>query len=302
MAMMGSAHFETYLNCPICQQMPPDKPFYEAPYGTGKVLDFVQQYYHGRVDPTILKDAHFVIQWCRSCDFYWHQQVLNSENLSQLYNQWIDPKESYQKHAHQPWQERVSIVHAIARQLHLLKSSQPPFNVLDFGGGWGSWAIAAKALGCEVYLVETSKERVHFAQQQGLNVVQSLAEFPSASLDLILLNQVLEHIPQPKSLLLELVERLKVGGGCSIAVPMAKSTVPVLTKGAFQPLEHVNGFTPKSLRRIAEACGLTLCKEYFLYSKFNAKSLMKAGFVNACIQLLPDFWLPLRTNIFAVKN
>lgn len=295
-------HFDRYPDCPICGQKPGDRPFFDQPYGTGAVFEFIQQYYHQQVNPEILQGINLVIQWCRSCDFYWHENVLNSENLSKLYNHWIDPTQSYQKQAQKNWQTRIQTIHAIARQLNRLKLSNHPYTILDFGGGWGDWALAAKALGCEAYLMETSEERINFAQKQGLNVVQDLTEIPSASLDLIVLNQVLEHIPQPKKLLLELVERLRIGGGCSIAVPEAKPNSPVLSKGAFQPLEHINGFTRKSLKKLVEDCHLTPCKEYFLFAKLTPGSILKTLCANSLIVLFPRSLLPLQTNILTIKK
>lgn len=295
-------HFDIYSQCPICGKKPDDRPFFDQPYGSGAVFEFIQNYYHQRVDPEILQSANLVIQWCHSCDFYWHETVLNSENLVKLYNHWIDPKQSYQKQAQKTWQARIQTIHAIARQLNLLNSSQHPYKVLDFGGGWGEWALAAKALGCEAYLMETSKERVHFAQKQGLNVVQDLTEIPPKSLDLIILNQVLEHIPKPKELLFELVKYLRIGGGCNITVPEAKPTSPVLVKGAFQPLEHVNGFTHKSLKKLVEVCHLTPYKEYVLFAQLTPESLFKTLLRNSLVTLLPQSLLPLRTNIFAIKK
>lgn len=299
---MTSIHFEEYPNCPICGKKALQTPFYEAPYDSGGVRDFIGRYYQGRVESDIFKGVSFRINRCERCDFYWHQNVLNKENLEKLYSRWIDPEKSRAKQERKSVKDRMLISHVIARQLQLVQGIHGKPKVLDFGGGWGTWALCAFALGCDVYLIETSGERVKFAQKKGLKVVHSLEEVAEDFFDLVILSQVLEHVPQPKQLLQSLMKLIRFGGGCSISVPNAKHNTQVLNKGPFQPLEHVNGFTRNSLRKIVMECGLDICKDYSLYSKLSPESLFKSLGRNIVLFLTPIKRLPLTTSIFAVRN
>ncbi|MGQ4648726.1 methyltransferase domain-containing protein [Lyngbya aestuarii] len=299
---MSNVHFDSYLHCPICGVIADEKPFYINLYDSPDVLNFINNYYDSRVDNTIFPGADFRINKCRKCDFYWHQNVLNQANLSRLYNEWISPEKSYAKQAKKSVRERMGLTQVVARQLDAVQANTGQPKVLDFGGGWGTSALCALALGCEAYLIESSQEKINFAQEKGLKLAQHIEDFPDDFFDLIILNQVLEHVPEPKQLLTKLVRILRLGGGCSISVPHARPNSPVLAKGPFQPLEHINGFTRKSLRKIVLECKLKLCKEYSTHSELNFLSLSKSLAKNSLLAMTSAEKLPLNTSIFALRR
>ncbi|MFP5275029.1 class I SAM-dependent methyltransferase [Coleofasciculus sp.] len=205
--------FEQYINCPLCEQEK-NNIFYRSPYDSKEVKEFIHNYYKGRVDSEVLKETILQINWCDNCDFYWHKYVLKPENLYELYNKWIDPEESRIKQEKKSIKERMSIIQRIVRQLEAVNVTNDQPKILDFGSGWGTWALCARALGCDVYVAETSIERMKYAEKQGLKVIQDIESIPDNFFDLMILSQVLEHIPQPKQSLKQLLKFLHVGGGC----------------------------------------------------------------------------------------
>lgn len=132
-------------------------------------------------------------------------------------------------------------------------------------------------------------------------MAEGLEELCPDTFDLIILNQVLEHIPLPKELLSRLVEYLRAGGGCRITVPYATLQSPILAKGPFQPLEHVNGFTPASLRKIVTDCGLVVRKDYATHTALNATSLLRSIGRNIGARLVPYSKWPVTTSVLAIK-
>jgi SAM-dependent methyltransferase len=162
--------------------------------------------------------------------------------------------------------------------------------------------LGAKALGCEVCVVESSTAKISHARDNGLAVISDISELRDGTFDLIYLVQVLEHIPNPRPLLATLVKLLRRGGGCFISVPEASSRFPVAAKGPFHPLEHVNGFTRRSLRKLVLECGLEVQKDYSIYSELAPKEALKSITRNALLFLTPRSSLPIRTSVFTVRK
>ena len=105
-------------------------------------------------------------------------------------------------------------------------AAKPGTTVLDYGCGAGLSLLEIRKLGAEGYgleadlnvrqVVEALKLRIH---------VGSIDDdpFPGVRFDLIVLNQVLEHIPQPDRLLAKLAARLKPGGQAALSFPNSAS-------------------------------------------------------------------------------
>ena len=75
---------------------------------------------------------------------------------------------------------------------------------------------------------------------------KSLNSFDDNTIDLIISNQSLEHIPDIRNNLELIEKKLALGGITYITVPNSSIKQKLLKKGPFQPLEHINSFTPKS--------------------------------------------------------
>jgi SAM-dependent methyltransferase len=134
--------------------------------------------------------------------------------------------------------------------------------------GWGEWVLMAKALGCDAWGTELSKERIRHAQSNGIKVV-SWQEIPRHDFDFINTEQVFEHIARPLETLSHLCKALKPGGVIKISVPTAsdiKRRLRLLDWAAdkesanslnpIAPLEHINFYRRKSLLRMAGIVGL----------------------------------------------
>lgn len=100
--------------------------------------------------------------------------------------------------------------------------------VLDFGCGKGQFLAEAKKSGWNGIGIETAKDRAKFAlDKYHVEVIQefySEGKITGGEFDLICLNHVLEHLPEPISLVNELIEsNLAKGGLLYIEVPRADS-------------------------------------------------------------------------------
>ncbi len=98
--------------------------------------------------------------------------------------------------------------------------------MLDVGCGSGLSLLEAHGLGAEAYGIEADPNIRRIADELGLRVhIGSLHDqpFPGVSFDLIVLNQVIEHIPQPGKALVALKERLKPNGRLVLVFPNVRS-------------------------------------------------------------------------------
>ncbi|MFD0985908.1 class I SAM-dependent methyltransferase [Methyloligella solikamskensis] len=91
--------------------------------------------------------------------------------------------------------------------------------------------------------------------------VEGVKQFPDEHFEAILLRSFLEHEKQPKALLQEAVRVLKPEGAIFIRVPNFASVNRHLRGGkwcGFRHPDHVNYFTPTSLKAMAADCGLKM--------------------------------------------
>ena len=101
-------------------------------------------------------------------------------------------------------------------------------SLLDFGAGKGQFLVEAKESGWTGIGIETAKERADFAREKyGVEVIQefySEGKVREGNYDLITLNHVLEHLPDPIGLLKALLDsNLSKNGLVYIEVPRADS-------------------------------------------------------------------------------
>lgn len=146
----------------------------------------------------------------------------------------IDAAQLYRDEVYSVVDNRQSIFEKIIfseakKVLNQAQSINPKASsLLDFGSGKGQFLAVAKAQGWKSIGVETEKVRADFAREKyGVEVKNEyyhggiIAQGPA---DLISLNHVLEHLPQPMELLEELVEsNLNPDGILYIEVPRADS-------------------------------------------------------------------------------
>ncbi len=98
--------------------------------------------------------------------------------------------------------------------------------VLDYGCGTGVSLLELKVAGVDGYGVETDKNVEKTASYWGLKVcIGELKDdtYPGIKFNLISLNQVIEHIPEPVKLLQLLEKRLSPGGRIVLSFPNSRS-------------------------------------------------------------------------------
>ena len=98
-------------------------------------------------------------------------------------------------------------------------------------------------------------------REKGLDVATGTLEdagFADAHFDVVVLNHVIEHVPDPRALLVEIRRILRPEGLIVLGAPNAGSLMARLIGArwaSFRPGEHIWHFTPSTLRRLVESEG-----------------------------------------------
>ncbi len=144
-----------------------------------------------------------------------------------------------------------------------------PINVLDAGCGDGINLVGLSQifadLGQSISLsgIDYNELRIERARGLGLDCKLNVGALDKTGLscgavDFILLNHVLEHIPDKAAVLAELRRVLRPGGLLIVGVPnegcaLAKLRNHVLQRSVLRTTDHVHFFTAPALRRDLEA-------------------------------------------------
>jgi 2-polyprenyl-3-methyl-5-hydroxy-6-metoxy-1,4-benzoquinol methylase len=137
--------------------------------------------------------------------------------------------------------------------------------ILDVGCGVGFALDAAKRAGLKTYGLELSRTALATAADRGHTVfpvlLEDLASEWEGKFDLISLNQVLEHVTDPVSLIRQCVRFLSPRGAIAIAVPSATGVlrfIPWLP--ANWPPHHISRWRIKDFHTLAEKTNLRVSK------------------------------------------
>lgn len=140
--------------------------------------------------------------------------------------------------------------------------SNPCPAVLDYGSSWGKWASMALAFGCEVSAVEVNRQAAEFCKARGIFLLEE-NRLPEAGFDFVNVDQVLEHVAEPREVFQKLVRALKPGGWIKLSTPDDPRLARQIRRGALQelpslqeldalvPLVHINLFSNATLGGLA---------------------------------------------------
>ncbi len=147
--------------------------------------------------------------------------------------------------------------------------------ILDIGCGDGRLLSLLKGAGSawELQGLDFNERGNRIAESKGLKVHYGKFEelpFAGGSFDLVIMNEVLEHLYNPCESLAKAKEILKPGGYLVIETPCLGSWDYRLFKnsswGGYHLPRHLNLFSRKSIRRVLEKAGFEMVKVSSLFS------------------------------------
>lgn len=154
--------------------------------------------------------------------------------------------------------------------------------------------------------IDVSREAVDKANQyEGVVAeVKDISEMPDGYFDVIHLRGVFEHLLYPLDFVRCAERKLKAGGALVLSnTPNIGGPVPRLFRGRFKlviPKEHVNYFSMKTMRALADSAGLKVAGVTYPYFGTPYRSLLR-DLVRVPVNFFtrkesPPFW----RNIFTV--
>lgn len=204
---------------------------------------------------------------CSNCRTLFCSPRPKDDLLATYYNDWASPKmwtnlllSTDNERKLLQYQPRVDKITS------LIKQDKKEYGgiALDVGAGSGAFALCLKRskLFSDVITLDLSESCVSTCAKLGLNAQQrNINEMSSDYVDLISVNDLIEHLYDPFTFLLECYRTLRCSGYIAIATPngegfdfkiMKEKTVNIT------PPEHLNYFNPYSMELLLKKAGFNV--------------------------------------------
>jgi len=157
---------------------------------------------------------------------------------------------------------------------------------------------------------ETSAFMINYVRSQGLPVISTLSDAPR-NLHGIILSDVLEHLPEPRSVLRDLRKLIVPSGLLCVNVPdFSENRVRMIAKQLkhgqrppreLNPWEHLNYFSPETLRRMLNDEGFnTIDQQVDIGLRPNLRGVAKLGNAIKSIGRLLAYTATSRSNAMLI--
>ena len=203
---------------------------------------------------TKLNNVKYILLRCDQCKFIWQKYSLSKDLSYFLYEHIIDKDISLKKSITKFKNQRDRNRKEISKILSFF--GEKNLNLLDFGAGWGHWLNSGDKDKFNAYAFELSPTRKEFLTLNNIKIVDYDTVYKySGFFHYIRLDQLLEHLDNLNEALKTVKFLAKKNCIIHISVPDGSRTINnfkniKITKGPIQPLEHLNCFSRKSLKKL----------------------------------------------------
>jgi len=190
-----------------------------------------------------------VLERCSGCGLVYGANF-SPDSVSYRGDEYFVRKNEYVQH----WEEFCVLFGHLLEKIERFK---PRGVLLDVGAGVGILLHVARQRGFITHGVEVSEWASAYARnERKLDVVAGTLEdaaFPDSQFDVIVINHVLEHVPDPLEVLRTARRILKDDGVIVVGVPNIGSIMAGVLRErwpSLRPEEHIWHFNPSTLRRL----------------------------------------------------
>ncbi len=198
---------------------------------------------------------------CRGCGLQKQHPLPSPETLAEYYDQ------SYQSGLYEEFVVAASLKDVTAQQRLREIRGHVPFDGrwLDVGASTGNFCDAARSMGIDAEGVELSETAAKVGHERGVPMHVGLLDSidPSCPYDCITALDVIEHVPDPPSLIRQIRARLVDGGYLVLTLPNLRVLQRYVMGSRWYfyiPEEHLHFFTPKIMTRFLERHGMEVMK------------------------------------------
>lgn len=192
---------------------------------------------------------------CNSCGLIFAEQDRNMIYYMSQYSDMID-----REYVEEEMGRRLASVKILKR----IEKNKQQGKILDIGCANGFLLDEARRRKWDPYGVEVSKWAVRYASEKlNLNVLRGTlrkAAFPDQFFDVIVMLDVLEHLPDPRYTLIEIRRILKNDGMLYISTPDISSAMSKILRAKWWGINkfHLYYFSKKTLRKMLDASGFKI--------------------------------------------
>ncbi len=261
-------------------------------FDEGAVQRFIEEDPWGEHPAPFLREQQWSFVACKHCGQMFHRYILEPEWNERRFSKWMsqDAIEEFGKRLKTPVSEFRKAAGYTAHVLQIeqltraQRGSEAP-RVLDFGCGYGGFLSMCSLYGFDAVGVDrSSAKRDHGGFTRVFPEIEDVAEM--APFHALTLFEVLEHLDDPRNLMLRLRDLLADGGVLVLETPDCSGVSNIETRSDYDkihPLEHINGFTPETLKgfaarlgfaQIAKPVGIVTC-DFKKAAKGLAKRLLR---------------------------
>ncbi len=186
---------------------------------------------------------------CKACGFLYSSKLMHTSELSRYYS------EGFGSERHRKGQYINAVVNAV-----MIKRLLPIHDIdsfLDVGAGYGYLLKQMNKLGVKSTGVELSRIEAQYGQQHLnaniLNCSLGQSGLMRDSFDLVACFEVIEHIPEPRIFMNELINYVKPGGYILVMTDNFNCSVAKELGAGFPkwiPHSHISHFSPDTLENL----------------------------------------------------
>ena len=192
-------------------------------------------------------------------DSFYEESFYQDEKIDYLQKAWGEDKDWYMLQ----WNLRLE---------YFVKnySKHKKAKILDIGTGPGTFLEACKLKDLDPIGTDNSPNAIKFIKAKGLKAIKSKldeGDFEKASFDFIHSSEVLEHLLNPREILLKSYDLLRPNGIICISVPNDFSIVQSIANNLVEKSSrywwvnekhHLNYFSNSSMNSLLQSCGFKI--------------------------------------------
>lgn len=232
-----------------------------------------------------MEGQNFDIYFCKSCNTSFAMpRTIDEEIYNIIYSNSdvIPGYNRYAFYAHEVLKkkkpldflaEKEAMYYAVKEITHSVEKKN--FKILEVGSGLGYLTYALYKAGYQIKGMDISRNAVNSAQEKFGDhfICEDLYEFEknnNSKWDMVLLTEVIEHIPDPCKFSSTLLKVLKPGGKLVMSTPNKSAFANEIWYTELPPI-HLSWFSEESLKALAKEIGGTIA--FFDFHQFNKKHL-----------------------------
>lgn len=235
------------------------------------------KYYNGNLDK-IFSKCEFQLMNCNNCGHFQYNMDIDQKKINEMYKVHANLKLlRKKKNIHHKKSINMFEKKILNRLKKIKRASVSGNKLLDFGAGEGLWSRLAYDVGFEVTAYEPNSNR--FNTSPVFNFSENWDKIKRNKYDVILCNQVLEHVIDPKKILKQMREVVHKNTLLLCNVPNVNSyqfdelikTWPYDGNQShiMAPMQHLHGYTQKSFLKTLKSENFTISFSSLVYLKFS---------------------------------